>query len=235
MAEATEASKRLKKNYWVVLFFFFLVYLGGALACLRQWHAPDPWARVDIFSGGFLVLSLAWLFSQARFHRAILISTETMKEASGASYDPQMLRWVSLLSAAEMAVFFDYGHWRLVPALQRPVLQGIGLALFAAGAALLLWVDCYLTRHFSSGVSAGKLIAQGPYRYARHPRYAAVLVSRIALALSLASVLGWVLALAWLLLIVRRIRLEEAHLRELFGADYAAYAARTARLLPRIY
>jgi protein-S-isoprenylcysteine O-methyltransferase Ste14 len=146
-----------------------------------------------------------------------------------------MLRWVSFLATAEMAVFFDYGHWRLVRALQRPVLQGIGLALSAAGVALLFWVDHYLARHFASGLAARKLINEGPYHYMRHPRYAALLLSRIALALALASVLGWVLALAWLLLILRRIRLEEAHLRELFPADYDAYAARTARLLPRIY
>jgi protein-S-isoprenylcysteine O-methyltransferase Ste14 len=37
------------------------------------------------------------------------------------------------------------------------------------------------------------------------------------------------------LFILRRMRLEEAHMRKLFGAERAAYSRRTARLLPGIY
>jgi protein-S-isoprenylcysteine O-methyltransferase Ste14 len=39
----------------------------------------------------------------------------------------------------------------------------------------------------------------------------------------------------WIALVLRRIPLEEAHVRKAFGAAYDAYAARTARLLPGIY
>ncbi len=38
-----------------------------------------------------------------------------------------------------------------------------------------------------------------------------------------------------LVAILRRIRLEEAHLHKIFGAGYDAYASRTARLVPRIF
>jgi protein-S-isoprenylcysteine O-methyltransferase Ste14 len=35
----------------------------------------------------------------------------------------------------------------------------------------------------------------GPYRYVRHPRYSAAIVAKVAFALALASILGWVLSL----------------------------------------
>jgi len=35
--------------------------------------------------------------------------------------------------------------------------------------------------------------------------------------------------------LARRIRLEEDHLRDIFGPDYMAYAARAARLIPGVY
>ena len=50
-----------------------------------------------------------------------------------------------------------------------------------------------------------------------------------------ASILGWPL---WVLLLValgHRMRREELHMRELFGAAYEVYERRTARLVPAIY
>lgn len=234
MAEAAETANSQRKAFWAIV-VFFTVYLAGALACLRQWRAPDPWSRLDFFSGGFLALSLLWIAADMRWHKVIFRSAETLKEASGAGYDPWTLRWIMFFSVAELAVFLDYGHWHLVPALEQPVLQGIGLGLCLLGAAWLFWVDRYLTRHFSGDANARTVLTEGPYRYVRHPRYTAVLASRVAFALALASALGWVFGLAWLVVILRRMRLEEAHLRELFGADYEAYARRTPRLFPGVY
>ena len=234
MAEANQKPKPLRKAY-LALLAFSAVYLAAALACLRQWRAANPWARLDVFSGGLLVLGVLWTAADTRWHKAIFRSAETMKEASGSSYDPWLLRWIALLSLADLTVFLDYGHWHLVPALEQPALQAMGLGLYLLGALWLLWVDRYLSRHFLADPTARKVITGGPYHYVRHPRYAAVLSSRVAFALALASVLAWVFALIWLALILRRIRLEEAHLRELFGADYETYTLRTPRLLPRVY
>jgi protein-S-isoprenylcysteine O-methyltransferase Ste14 len=61
------------------------------------------------------------------------------------------------------------------------------------------------------------------------------MVSKIAFALVFASVLGWVLAAAWILILFRQVLMEETHLRDLFGAEYDAYARHTARLLPGVY
>ena len=76
---------------------------------------------------------------------------------------------------------------------------------------------------------------QGPFRYVRHPRYAAAMLAKGAFALVFASALGWMLALTWAVLLLKKVSVEEEHLRNMFGNEYEAYAQRTARLLPGIY
>jgi protein-S-isoprenylcysteine O-methyltransferase Ste14 len=48
-------------------------------------------------------------------------------------------------------------------------------------------------------------------------------------------VIAWALAIGWIWVNVRRVELEENHLRGLFGAEYDRYAARTARFFPGVY
>jgi hypothetical protein len=55
-----------------------------------------------------------------------------------------------------------------------------------------------------------------------------------AAALVFGSAVGWLLAVLWWVLL-RQIRLEEMHLRKLFGDEYEAYARQTAKLAPGIF
>lgn len=209
-------------------------YLCAAVTCLWQWNSAQPLARVDIFSGGVVVLFLIWSIGTIHFHRAIFQSPDVMREASGEVFDPLMFLWIDVFAVAELGVFLDYGHWHLVPFLEQPVLQAIGLAMCAFACVWLVWTDAYLSRQFHS-LSGRKVLTTGPYRFVRHPRYAALIVSSVAFSLALASVLSWFLAIGWLWVNLRRVELEEVHLRNLFGADYDAYAARTPRFFPGIY
>ncbi len=233
MADA-DSSKPMTKIFFGTL-VFFAAYIVATLLCLRQWGTPHPWSRLDVFSGGFLLLSALWAVAQTRFHQTIFRSREVMREASGASYDPGMLKGITAISIAELSVFLDYGRWHLLPALEKPALQSLGLVLCLLGAIWLLWVDGELSRHFSANPGVRQVMRDGPYRFVRHPRYVALLISRISFSLALASPLAWLSTLGWLWLILRRIRFEEAHLHELFGAEYDAYAAATARLIPGVY
>jgi len=234
MNQAAEMSNSLKKTVWGVM-IFSSIYLAVALACLWQWGSPKPWSRVDFFSGGLLVLSLLMGVENISFNRAVGRSEEVHHEAFGMSYDPGMSKGVAVLALGELLVFLDYGHWHLAPALEQPVLQSIGLGLYALVPGWLLWADGYLARHFSSGLAGRRVMTDGPFRYVRHPRYAGLLASRVGFALVMASVLAWIFVLGWVYLVFRRIRLEEAHLHKLFGAAYIAYAQHTARLIPGIY
>jgi protein-S-isoprenylcysteine O-methyltransferase Ste14 len=141
----------------------------------------------------------------------------------------------TLLNAAVLLVVLDYAHWHLVSALELPLLQGIGILLGVFGVVWQAWADTWLARHFANDRTKRELMTGGPFRFVRHPRYAAFLIRKMAWPLLLASAIGWALLPIWVLLLFRRIRREESHLTELFGADYTAYADRTARLLPGMY
>lgn len=231
---AAGAAQKLTRAFWGTL-FLSTCYLAGALACLWQWGSPRPWSRLDLFSGGFFALTLLWMAGTMVLHSSFFRSPDVMQEVFGQNFDPKMLIWITLLSAADFLIFLDYGHWRLAPQLENPALQGSGLALFLVAGLFLFWADTYLARHFANDLSKRKVIEEGPFRFMRHPRYASLLVGRVAYALVFASIIGWLLVAVWLVLILHRVYLEETHLRRIFGADYDAYAARTARLLPGIY
>lgn len=80
------------------------------------------------------------------------------------------------------------------------------------------------------------LHTEGPYRWIRHPAYAAELLIFVGVALAyhhpLLSSLAVVLPTAGLLY---RIRVEEQLLRSSFGARYGDYVRRTKRLIPFLF
>ena len=232
-ASSNRSEKFLAKSFAMAVTFIVLS-TAAALCCLRQWGTGDPWSRVDIFSGGFLLISLIWVYATMQFYRVIFRSREVLHEAVGTTYDSMMLFWIGVFGVAEISVFMDYGHWHLVRALEQPVLQGIGLGLYLFSSLWLIWTDRFLSRQFEGDLCERKVLADGPYRWVRHPRYAALIAARIAFALSLASILAWGFAIGWLWVNLERVRLEEAHLREIFGPEYQAYAARTGRFFPMI-
>jgi protein-S-isoprenylcysteine O-methyltransferase len=200
-------------------------YLGVAIALM--------WPRVDAVAAASLAFSVALGFEHLSFARR-LGSDDVRQEAFGTGYDPGMAKWISALSLAELAVFVDFGHMGLAPALEWAPLRWAGLALYAAALAWLRWTDRYLARHFAAG-GEREVIARGPFRFVRHPRYAGLVASRVAFALAFGSAVAYALVPLWVGVVLRRIRLEEAHLDDLFGDRYRAYAAATARLLPGVY
>ena len=213
----------------------FTVYLGLAVACVWQWGTPSPASRIDVFSGGFFAAGPLWIAEYLVFLRGISRSKEVQAEASGATFDPSTLSWMSVLPLFELAVFLDYGHWRLTPWLERPALQGLGLLLWVATPAWLLWADGHLGRHFATAEARRHVLTGGPFRLVRHPRYAGLLASRAGFALVFASGLAWALFVAWACVVLRRVLREERHLLETFGEAWATYAERTPRLIPGVY
>lgn len=218
-----------------ILALFLCFYVAAMLACLRQRGTAHPWSRLDVFSGGYIAISLCWIAASLRFMSFFLGPKDVASELSGAAFDPVLLKAISVLSVGELSVFIDYGHLHLLPVLERALLQGLGLALSLAGCVWLIWTDRYLLSHFAKGLTERSLLTTGPYQLVRHPRYAALAVSRLAFALALASPLAWGFFALWMIFILRRIRLEEVHLKGIFGNTYDAYAARTARLIPGLY
>jgi protein-S-isoprenylcysteine O-methyltransferase Ste14 len=107
-----------------------------------------------------------------------------------------------------------------------------------AAQVLALLLAVWARRTFAAGAFAliaaprgEAVLATGPYRWVRHPQYAAALLLIWAGVLSHVSVLSVVTGVVVAALAAVRIVCEERLLRERFP-DYAAYAARTRRLVP---
>jgi len=117
-------------------------------------------------------------------------------------------------------------------------LAALGAALIAAGVGMIAW-----TVALFAGVGQGtlapwdptsRLVVRGPYRHVRNPMISgvlAVLLGEAALFGSLAVLAWW--AFVFALNAVYFVLVEEPGLRERFGAEYEAYAARVPRWLPR--
>lgn len=225
---------RRRRSVRLVLLSSF-AYQATALLCLRHWGSATPWPDLDFFSGGFFALTVLRLVYEIRFNRGVFGSRETLREASGLSYDPFTVRCGSALAVGDLFVFLDYGHWHLMPAIRLPGLQISGLVMYGCSVACLMWADTCLMRHFQVDPAHRQLITTGPFAIVRHPRYACLLLAKLGFSLLFASIFAWTSLLASILLILRRIRLEETHLTEIFGAGYKSYTERTPRILPGIY
>jgi protein-S-isoprenylcysteine O-methyltransferase Ste14 len=219
-------------NPWL---FLAIGQLVASLACLIQWGKPLPWTRLDIFSGGYLLMRalpvLRWILSPYRMR----VSADAKRLRYGSTAAPDFVGLTVALGIADLGIYLDYGHWHLVPALQQPIAQAVGLVLHLAVAVGNRWTSRYHRAAFANDPLHPELVRSGPYSYIRHPIYAGAMLQKIAAALVFASAVGWLLALLWWLLLLRQIRLEEMHLLKLFGDKYAAYARQTAKLAPRIF
>lgn len=212
-----------------------LGYLVVAVLCLIQWRGHDPWQRIDWYAGSYFFLRFSGSLHSIGSSLGVFRSPQLREEWWSLHSDQSWTRWVMLLMALDLVVFLDYGHWRLSPWLALPALQILGVVLYVAVSFWQVWTDVYLARYFNRHGEAPLPMNRGPYRYVRHPRYAAAIAGKVAMALIFASLFGWVLVLAWGLLLLNKIALEESHLRKLFGRDYESYARITAKVIPGIY
>ncbi len=112
----------------------------------------------------------------------------------------------------------------------------VGLGLLWAGILLRLWAVLTLGRFFKLTVviqEGHRVIDHGPYRWLRHPSYLGVIFAAGGIGLIGGD---WVGAAALLVGTVTafsvRIPAEERALLQALGEEYAAYARRTARLVP---
>ena len=111
--------------------------------------------------------------------------------------------------------------------------------MIVQGFAVLLMVWARMTfglRSFNLGAAPteGELVTTGPYRYWRHPIYAAVIIFVATAALSHATWRAAALALVVAGGLYLRMRSEERFLTERY-AGYRAYAAGTARVIPGLF
>jgi protein-S-isoprenylcysteine O-methyltransferase Ste14 len=114
-----------------------------------------------------------------------------------------------------------------------------GLAVMITGLALRVWAARVLGRFYTRTlrtIEQQQIVQRGPYHMIRHPGYLGTLLMWIGAGL---AVLNWItLAVIVLIMIsayIYRVQSEESMLAEAFGEEFAAYKAKTWRLIPFIY
>jgi protein-S-isoprenylcysteine O-methyltransferase Ste14 len=171
----------------------------------------------------------------------LIIDPELTRERMRPGGRPMDWRYLmlALLMLAHLAVAgLDRGrfHWSdNVP----PVLQGIGLALYALAAAGFMWA-MYVNRFFSSvpriqSERGHHVITSGPYQWVRHPGYTAALVLTLVNGVALGSWFAASIGLIGVPLLYWRLTFEDRMLHEQLPG-YRDYAARVQyRLIPYVW
>ncbi len=209
-------------------FGFPLLVAVILFAAAGRFDLPLYWVYVAVIAA----LSVGGLF---------LIGEDLTRERMrpGGKPPPWSLRVAFLLCLFYWAIAgLDRGRFHWSDTVPLP-LRLAGLALFAAGSALGLWA-MHVNRFFSSAVRlqqdrGQRVVADGPYRWVRHPGYAGAIPAIAASGLVLCSWLATGLGAAGALWLVRRTVVEDRMLRAGLPG-YADYARQVRwRLLPGVW
>jgi methyltransferase len=166
------------------------------------------------------------------------ISKRHQKEmiARGAAKVPEpRFRWMVLLHTAVLV-----GAAVEVVVLKRPFIPWLAapmFLIFLAANAVRWWVIRTLGEHWNVQVMDSTrlgVVTSGPFRYVRHPNYAAVFAEMLALPLIHTA---WITAIAGTIahmgVLAQRLSMEE---RVLFAnADYRAAMTGKPRFLPGLF
>jgi protein-S-isoprenylcysteine O-methyltransferase Ste14 len=186
-----------------------------------------------LYRESILILWLAWA---AYWAIAAARTKSTQRRESRAS---RLSHLVPLLIGVALIVWprlqLPGLPWLSWPLRYPDVRFLIGLALVAAGLGYTFWARVHLGSNWSGSVTQKEqheLIRTGPYAYVRHPIYTGLLVALLGNAV----VRGEPRALLGLAIVayalVRKLRVEERFMRELFAQEYARYRAEVPALVP---
>jgi protein-S-isoprenylcysteine O-methyltransferase Ste14 len=196
---------------------------------------PAGWIYLGVFFSFVVGISL-WLL---RRNPSLLQERMTGVGAEGQkTWDKAVLATIGLLFIGWLALMpMDAVrlHWTTLP----PATQLLGAFLLVSSFPLFFWVfaaNPYLSPAVRlQGERNHQTISSGPYRYVRHPMYAAVIPFAFGTSLLLGSAWGLVGALVLMVAVAIRAVLEERTLeKELPG--YRAYTERVrSRLIPGVW
>ena len=115
----------------------------------------------------------------------------------------------------------------------------LGFAVGLTGVALRWWAILTLGAYFSRNLQIAKdhqVVAEGPYRYLRHPSYTGAILMFAGVGTGLGNALSFAACVVLPSIgFVRRISHEEGLLTDELGQEYLRYASRTQRLLPYVW
>lgn len=212
---------------------FFISHFSSSLSDYAGWIFTFDGA------GRLLWLSLFWFILEfitrliARRNKPTVAGHQFVKSKDQGSW------WLIALSSAVMAgIILLILHLEWTPDLPAYLIP-VGILLMCLGIALRIWAVISLGKFFTMSVrifSNHHLIQTGPYRWIRHPSYTGAFITTLGFGLAT----GYLVILIAFLIILGcaqgyRIYIEEQALKQEFGKEWTAYAAKTWKLIPWIW
>jgi len=209
-------------------------------ARLSRWAVPALFAIAAVSTGAHTAASFdhasvqpstrAWLVALYGVLRTSVTLAFAVFTVSRAAPHRRSRSPLAFLACA-MAVVIAFG----APARDTPEALLVAGELVAVVFCVWLLVSVVvLGRCFGVLPEARGLVTRGPYRLVRHPVYLGEIGACAGLAIAAASPLNTVLLAILVLAQAVRMGLEEEALTQAFP-EYARYAARTPRLIPRLH
>lgn len=206
--------------------------------------APQPdggalkaWV-IDLAERAFVVALAAPFLSAFLSHSAAQPYVLLLASMEVATAVMILIRRPGEVATSRWPVFLAFASTGF-PLLARPggpelVEPGTAIAIMAAGVAVSFLAKLFLNRSFGIVAANRGTKTGGPYRYVRHPMYAGYLVASIGFVLFNAAPWNVAVYLVAGLLLVLRIREEEAVL--LRDPAYRLFAAEVRwRVVPGLY
>ena len=144
-----------------------------------------------------------------------------------------------MLFSLNLGFFIGIGNLYVIQLYKLPVFLDTfrspelgGLVIFVSFMLIFLAVGLFRQNEEDPNptTQSNKLITSGIYRYIRNPMYLALVILQIGLGISLSflhiSLMSIFTAIALHYFIIKR---EETYLKNLFGADYESYKAKSRR------
>src|SRR5262245_10012236 len=208
----------------------FLALLGALLfGGAGRWDLPLFWAYLGVWAAAVLA---------GAFVADPTLARERLRPGPGGRDYLTVVVLTPLWLGQHVVAGLDVGrsHWSDTVPL---AVQVLALVAVAAALAVTVWAVA-VNRFFSSVIRiqadrGHRLVTGGPYRYVRHPAYAAAPFLLVGGGLALGSWLAALVGLLLVLPILRRTAREDRTLREQLEG-YAGYAQRVRyRLLPGVW
>ena len=217
---------RMSINFLIFPLTMGCVLFGSA----GRWDLPFVWAYIGVMVASMLAVGTFCMDPGLR--------QERLRPGPGGT--DRRLRWFALpfMVAHWVVAGLDVGRFHWSPAIPIGV-HVLGLLGLSASMALVGWAVS-ANRFFSPVVRIQRerghhLVTGGPYRYVRHPGYAASLSSCLFGPIALGSLYAAIPLIVLVSLLLRRTWIEDRFLhQELSG--YAQYAQRVrARWVPGLW
>lgn len=214
------------------------LYDLGAVAPLILWYGIGIWSLAPTLAAqlGALAYGFAWvtaLDAAAKAATLVFLGLQivlfAIRRLPKARHEGVVPRLAALIGANLLLLM------ALLPDAQLSAgFSAFALVLVVLGTLGGIAALGRLGRAFSIFPQARTLATDGPYRFVRHPLYLFDMVATIGTALQFAQPWAAVIALASIAAQFPRMHYEEEILRATYP-DYAAYEARTYRLIPGVY